>query len=100
MRQNDQQRGLAQRRNPAYDRVVVVCNATGNVVALVQAVGKAPARLVTDEEDVLLQSARNGTTVRCRCTAGRHSLDVFRFQSEVFKQTNDPDARRPIRITV
>lgn len=100
MAQQDQRRGLASRRNPTHDRVVVVCNASGNTVALVQVVGKAPARLVTEQEDILLGSARNGMTARCRCAAGRHTLDVFRYQSEVFRQSNDASAKRPVRITV
>lgn len=95
-----QRRRLETRRNAAYDRVVVVCNATGNVVALVQVVGKAPARLVLEQDEMLLQSARSGITARCRCGAGQHALDVFRYQAEVFKQAGDPQARRPIRITV
>lgn len=95
-----QRRRLEDRRSAAYDRVVVVCNTTGHVVALVQVVGKAPARLVLEKEEMLLQSARNGLMARCRCLAGQHALDVYRFQSEVFKQTSDPTARRPVRITV
>ena len=100
MAQQDQRRALASRRNPDHDRVVVVCDATGNTVALVQVVGKAPARLVTEQEDILLGTARNGMTARCRCAAGRHALDVFRYQAEVFKQSKDPSLRRPLRVTV
>jgi hypothetical protein len=95
-----QRRRLEDRRNAAYDRVVVVCNTTGHLLALVQVVGKAPPRLLLDHEEMLLQSARSGLMARCRCLAGQHALDVFRFQSEVFKQSSDPQVRRPLRITV
>jgi hypothetical protein len=54
MREQDRRRDLRQRQNPAYDRVVVACRTNGQLLALVQAAGKAPARLVLESEEMLL----------------------------------------------
>jgi hypothetical protein len=100
MREQDRRRDLRQRQNPAYDRVVVACRTNGQLLALVQAAGKAPARLVLESEEMLLHAAPNVTSVWCRCAAGQHTLDVFRYQTEVYRQDGDRSARRPVHISV
>ncbi len=100
MNEQNRRRDLRQRQNPAYDRVIVACRTSGQVLALVQAVGKSPARLVMASEEMLLKAAPNGTSVLCRCSAGIHTLDVFRYQTEVYKQDGDRSARRPVHISV
>ena len=91
---------LARRRHVADDRVVIVCGANGRLVALVQALGTGPARLLTEDGETPLKSAPNGMTVSCWCAAGRHAIDVYRLQAEVFRQTNDPGLPRPLHITL
>ncbi len=100
MREQDRRRDLRQRQNPAYDRVIVACRTTGQVLALVQAIGKSPARLVLASEEMLLNVAPNGRSVLCGCSAGAHTLDVYRYQTEVYRQDADRTARRPVHISV
>ena len=95
-----QRRGLRDRQNATIDRVVVTCATSGQMLALVQAAGSAPARLVLETDEMLLHAAPNGISALCRCAARAHPLDVYRYQTEVYRQNGDPNARRPVHLSV